>query len=74
MLITVVVVWEFTVLHCSLTLDLSKKAVFMLTLENSLLALTGVMKSAEKIVLLMAGNYEQALSADKDKQQKYVKI
>lgn len=46
----------------------------MLTFENSSFALTGEMKWAEKIVLFMAGNYEQVLLADKDKQQKYVKV
>lgn len=32
------------------------------------------MKWAEKIVLFKAGNYEKVPLADKDKQQKYVKV
>lgn len=40
----------------------------MLTLESclNLLAFTGEMKPAEKMVLLTARNYEQGLSAEKD--------
>lgn len=38
-----------------------------------MLALTGGMKPAEKMVLLTARNYEKVLSADKDKQQRYAK-
>lgn len=73
MLLTVKVVQEFIiVLHWDWIFP--RRQSFYVDFRELFVGSDWEMKWAEKIVLFKAGNYEKVPLADKDKQQKYVKV